>query len=347
MADKLLPCEKLQAFVKACLVKMNVPDDDAALIADSLTAANLRGVDSHGVVRLPHYSTRLRNGTVKARPQITVERTGPCTAKVNGDAGMGQVVGTRAMAEAVALARESGIGVVTAMNSSHFGAAAYYVRQAVSAGFAAFAMTHADPIMVPFGMKRKALGSNPLAFGAPADGDFPLIIDMSSTNVALGKVIVAQQENKKIPADWGVDETGVSTTDPHKVVGLAPFAGPKGTALAILIETLCAQLAGAPFGQHIPKMYQELDRPRELGHFFLVLDIARFQDPRVFRRRLGQMLKELREEEPAPNCKRVMVAGQPEIEREAQRRKEGIPIGPGVLGELNALAKELGVEQLG
>ncbi len=248
MADTLVPHDKLAAFCTACFEKLGLPPADARLVAETLVESNLRGVESHGVVRLPHYATRLRNGSIKPRPSITVKRTGPATAMVEGDAGMGQLVAVRAMNEAIALARESGAGAVGARNSSHCGAMAYFVELAAKQAMIGIALTHTDPIMTPTGMKRNFLGSNPIAFGAPAGGAPPLVIDMATTNVAWGKVIVARQEGKTIPPDWGVDAEGKPATDPNKVTGLAPMAGPKGYALAAMIEVLCAHLTGCRSG---------------------------------------------------------------------------------------------------
>src|SRR5260221_1537758 len=283
MSERLVPQQKLVSLCAACLEKLGLAAPDANLVAQTLVAANLRGVDSHGVVRLPHYATRLRNGSVKPEPDITLRCTGASAAIVEGDAGMGQLVATRAMQEAILLAKASGVGAVVARNSSHCGACAWFVEMAVKEGMVGIALTHTDPIMVPPGMKRIFLGSNPIAFGAPGGDGPPVIVDMSTTHAAWGKVIVARQEGKPIPLDWGVDANGRATTDAAAVVGLAPTGAHKGYALALIVGILCAHLAGVPFGLHVTKMYGELDRPRNLGHFMLALDIARFADPAVFR----------------------------------------------------------------
>ena len=333
MRETTIPAARLEAFTAACLEKLGVGSADARLVAETLVAANLRGVDSHGVVRLPHYATRLRNGTVNARPNITARRTGPSTALVEGDAGMGQLVAARAMREAIALAKESGAGAVVARNSSHCGACAWFVEMAVKEGLIGVALTHTDSIMVPPGMKRIFLGSNPIAFGAPG-----VIIDMSTTHVAWGKILVARQEGKSIPPDWGIDADGKPTTDPHRVVGLAPTGGHKGYALATMVEILCAQLAGVPFGRHVTKMYGELDKPRNLGHFMLALDVARFTAREGFAQAIGAFLTEIRAEG-------ALAPGDPERRSAERRRSEGIPLGS-TLDELNALAVELAVEKL-
>jgi ureidoglycolate dehydrogenase (NAD+) len=333
----LVPHDKLATFAAACLEKLGLERADARLVAETLVAANLRGVDSHGVVRLPHYATRLRNGTVKARPSITVRNTGPSAAVVEGDAGMGQLVASRAMQEAISLAKKSGVGAVVARNSSHCGACAWFVEMAVREGMIGIALTHTDSIMVPPGMKRIFLGSNPIAFGAPGAQE-PIIIDMSTTHAAWGKVLVARQEGKAIPADWGVDAQGKPTTDAQQVVGLAPTGSHKGYALAAMIEILCAQLAGVPFGRHVTKMYGELDKPRNLGHFMLALDVARFTDPALFQSAIAAFAGEIRDEG-------ALAPGDPERLNAERRRRDGIELGS-ALAELNALAQNLGVAKL-
>ena len=333
----LVPHAKLVSFTAACLEKLGLQAADARLVAETLVAANLRGVDSHGVVRLPHYATRLRNGSVKARPNIALERTGPSTGVVQGDAGMGQLVAARAMEEAIKLAKESGAGAVVARNSSHCGACAWFVEMAAKEGMIGVALTHTDSIMVPPGMKRIFLGSNPIAFGAPGERG-PLVMDLSTTHVAWGKILVARQEGKPIPPDWGVDQDGKPTTDPHAVVGLAPTGGHKGYALAMMVEILCAQLAGVPFGRHVTKMYGELEKPRNLGHFMLALDVGRFTEPGLFLSRIESFANEMRAEG-------ALAPGDPERLSAERRRREGIPLGS-TLQELNALADALGVEKL-
>lgn len=337
MKERLIFPEKLTAFAVACLEKLGLTPQDARLVADTLVAANLRGVDSHGIVRLPHYATRLRNGTIKAQPEIRVQRTGPSAAVVDGDAGMGQIVASRAMSEAIALAAQTGVGAVVARNSSHCGACAWFVEMAVRKGMIGIALTHTDSIMVPPGMKRIFLGSNPIAFGAPG-ASAPIIIDMSTTHAAWGKVLVARQEGKAIPADWGIDAQGKPTTDAQQVVGLAPTGGHKGYALAAMIEILCAQLAGVPFARHVTKMYGELDKPRNLGHFMLALDVPRFTDPALFQSAIAAFVGEI-------HAEGALAPGDPERLNAERRRREGIELGS-TLAELNTLGDELGVAKL-
>jgi ureidoglycolate dehydrogenase (NAD+) len=338
MSDATVESGKLTRFAAACLEKLGLGSADARLVAETLVESNLRGVDSHGVVRLPHYAKRLRNGTVNPRPKISVQRTGASIAVVEGDRGMGQLVAVRAMREAIFLAKESGLGAVGARNSSHCGACAWFVEMAVRKGMIGIALTHTDAIMVPPGMKRIFLGSNPIAFGAPGARE-PVIIDMSTTHAAWGKVLVARQEGKSIPRDWGVDAQGKPATDAQQVVGLAPTGGHKGYALALMIEILCAQLAGVPFGRHVTKMYGELDKARNLGHFMLALDIARFTDQKAFADQIAMLTQEIHDEG-------ALAPGDPERLNAERRRRDGIEIPEATAAELNALAGELGVPKL-
>lgn len=346
MTDTSISPAKLTGFAAACLEKLGLAPGDARLVAESLVQSNLRGVDSHGIVRLPHYATRLRNGTIKPRPDISVRHTGPSTAMVEGDAGMGQLVAARAMHEAISLAKKTGVGAVGARNSSHCGACAYFVELAVKAGMLGVALTHTDSIMVPPGMKNVFLGSNPISFGAPGGAEPPVIIDMSTTHAAWGKVLVARQEGKRIPPDWGVDANGRATTNASEVVGLAPTGGHKGYALALMIEILCAHLTGVPFATHVTKMYGELDKRRNLGHFMLALDIARFTDPALFRAQLDLFVREIRAQPSADPSRPPLAPGDPERLSAARRSKDGVPLPGTLVGELNVLASSLGVELL-
>ena len=346
MTETSVSAAKLTGFAAACLEKLGLAAADARLVAETLVESNLRGVDSHGVVRLPHYAKRLRNGTVNPRPRISVQRTGASTAVVEGDRGMGQLVAVRAMQEAISLARQSGVGAVGARNSSHCGACAYFVELAVRQGLVGVALTHTASIMVPPGMKSIFLGSNPIAFGAPGGREPPVIIDMSTTHAAWGKVIVARQEGKPIPPDWGVNPRGQPTTDANEVVGLAPSGGHKGYALALMIEILCAHLAGVPFGTHVTKMYGELDKPRNLGHFMLALDVARFTDPNLFRSQLDLLVSEIRAQDPADPARPPLAPGDPERLSAARRARDGVPLPDSLVAELNDLAASLGVTRL-
>lgn len=328
--------QKLLRFIERVLMAVNVPQEDAAIVAECLVTANLSGIDSHGVIRLAHYVRRIENGTIKTRPELRFERAAPALGLLDGDDGLGHVITYRACTEAMRLAEEAGSGTVVISNSSHFGMTGYYIKRMVSAGYAAMMMTATDAFLIPFGGRKPFFGTNPLAIGFPTDG-IPLILDMATTSIPYGKVALAQVEGKPIPPDWGFDEEGNPTTDPNRIAGLHPIAGPKGSGLAMVIDIFCSLLAGMPFGPHINKMYGELDQPRKLGHLVAVWDIGRLLPLDVFKQSLGQMITELNAIPPAEGFSGVKYPGQVEGERRQQREANGIPLDPGLYQELAEL----------
>ncbi|MCD6519538.1 MAG: Ldh family oxidoreductase [Anaerolineae bacterium] len=341
-STRLIPAEKLFSFVENVLAAVGVPREDASIVADCLLTANLSGIDTHGVVRLAHYVRRLQNGTIKTKPQLKFERVAPSLGIMDGDDGLGHVVMYNACTHAMELAEESGSGAVVVKNSSHFGMTGFYIMRIVSEGYAGMAMTATDAFLIPFGGRKPFFGTNPIAFGFPTDG-IPVILDMATTSIPYGKIALAKTEGKPIPPDWGFDEEGNPTTDPNRIAGLHPIAGPKGSGLAMIIDIFSSVLSGMPWGPHINKMYTELDKPRKLGHFVWVLDIKRFMPLEEFKRRLGEMLRELNAMPPADGFDFVYYPGQIEGKRREKRRQEGIPIDPGLYQELEELGKRLNV----
>ncbi|MFD1427726.1 ureidoglycolate dehydrogenase [Kroppenstedtia sanguinis] len=326
MATVTVPHEKVHALIEQKLKGWGVPENDAAKVADVLVHADLRGVNSHGSLRTEQYVTRLEAGSINPAPDIGFSATGPVTGVVDGDDGLGHVVGDFAMDRAIGMAKENGVGMVTAMNSSHCGALSYFVQKAADAGLIGIAMTHTDKIVVPFGGKESFLGTNPIAYGVPAKGEKPLILDMATSNVALGKVLQSEAEGKEIPPGWGVDDEGREVTDPSRVKSLVPFGGPKGYGLALIVDIFSGLLAGAAFGPHISKMYGDYDKKRKLGHYFCAINPANFTDPDTFLDQMDRMIRELHEVPPAEGFERVLVPGEIEQMNEACSRTEGIRI---------------------
>ena len=337
--------QRLTAFVAEILVANGVREKDADVVSDCLVFANRSGVDSHGVVRLAHYVTRLANGSIKSKPSLQFYPGGSAVGTVDGDDGLGHVVSRYATDRAIELAARCGIGAVAARNSSHFGMAAYYSLQMAEKGFIGICITPTDKLLVPFGATRPFFGSNPICFAFPSDG-LPVVLDMATTSIPYGKITLAAVEDRKIPDSWAVDETGKPTTDPKKAVGLHPAAGPKGSGLAMAIDILGSVLTGMPFGPHITSMYNELDKPRKLGHLFIAIDVGRFIPLRVFESALADLTGEMASLEPAEGFDRVMYPGQMEGERRTERDKVGIPLEIGLIAELNATAERFGIAPL-
>ena len=337
-----IPVSNLTAFVVDVLHAAGVSRDDSAIVADCLLTANLSGIDSHGVVRLAHYVRRLSNGTIKARPQMRFERTAAAVGYLDGDHGLGHVVGHRAVSEVMELAWAAGTGAVSVGNSSHFGMAGYYALRLAAQGCIGLCMTPTDPFLVPYGGSRPFFGTNALCVGFPAEGA-PVVLDMATTSIPYGKVALAAVEGAAIPADWGLDDGGRPTTDPTRVVGLFPASGPKGSGLAMAVDIFGSVLAGMPWGPHIEKMYGDLDSRRQLGHFFAAWDVRRFLPLDRFKRSLRAMCDELNAVPPAPGFARVTYPGQLEGESRRARAAEGIPLDPGLYSELDELGRSVNV----
>jgi len=338
--------QRLHAFVADVLTAVGVARGDASIVADCLVTANLSGIDSHGVVRLAHYVSRLENGTVKARPELEFARVSPSLGVMDGDDGLGHVVMYRACTQAMELAADSGSGVVIVQNSSHCGMMGFYVKRVVEQGFAALMMTATDAFLIPYGARKPFFGTNPIAFGFPSDGT-PVILDMATTSIPYGKVALAKTEDRPIPSDWGFDEGGEPTSDPNQVAGLHPIAGPKGSGLAMIIDIFSSVLSGMPWGPHINAMYGDMAEPRKLGHFIWLLDINRVMPLEQFTQRVGDMLGEFSALPTAEGFERVFFPGQLEDEMRRMRAVGGIPIDPGLHRELLALGQRLGVSITG
>ncbi len=332
--------------MERALEAVGVPGADAAIVADCLVYANLSGVDSHGVVRLPHYVTRLTNGSIKATPTISIERPRTSILRVHGGDGLGHVVTVRALEEAYEVCREIGTATISIGESSHFGMAGYYLRDITAAGLVGMVTTHTDVRIVPPGARTAFAGTNPIAYGFPTGGE-PLVLDFATTSVSFGKIALARAENRPIPDDWGLDINGEPTTDPHKLEGMHAVAGHKGAGLAMVIDLFSAMFSGMPFGPHINRMYEELESPRKLGHFITLWDIGALIPIDVLRERMDAYIKELHGLPTRSEETDVMYPGEPEARRRAERSTNGIPIERGLLKELNELGSRLKIDGLG
>lgn len=326
------PAPALRDWARRCLTAMDVPDDDAACLADSLVQTSLWGVDSHGIARLPHYLNRLGHGSILARPQVRVVRSGPATAQVHGGQGLGIVVAHRANRLAMDIARETGVAAVGVSDSSHCGAVGLYSRAAAEAGLVGVAFTHSDAIAAPFGGHAPFLGTNPVSVAVPRQDGPPVCLDMASTAIPWNRVMNARREGHALPAGVALDEAGRDATDPQAARALRPLGGPqqgyKGYGLALMIELLCGPLNGNPFGPHISPMYEQLDRARRLGAFFMVIDPARFAGGPLLGAAVAQMAAELAAQPGQPR-----MPGDPEQAAQARRLRSGIPVEPGLWRE--------------
>ena len=348
---RTIPVEVLKAFCIAVLDKVGVPPGEAVEIIDNLVEADLRGVESHGVVRMPIYVQRLAALATNPRPKIKIVHDTASTAVVDGDNGMGQIVSLRAMQIAIDKAKASDVcSFVSVRNSNHFGAAAEYAKMACAHDMIGFAFTIGGiNHMVPWGGAEAMLGNNPFAVALPAGRELPVVLDMACSVAARGKIIVAAKEGVPIPPDWAVGPDGQPTTDAIEALKgfVQPVGGPKGYALTLVIGLLSSMLSGANFGREVTHMYNDFERPQNIGHLFGALPIQLFEDIGVYRQRMEKAVVEMRAARRAAGVERIYLPGEREELSAARLRAEGIPIGLGVLAELDEMGTRYGLSLSG
>jgi ureidoglycolate dehydrogenase (NAD+) len=333
----------LQRFVQSCFVQAGLSEENAELVARSLVSSNLRGIDSHGVARLPHYLNRIRHGSINPRPNIQTHRHAPALARVDGDHGMGQLSMQRATDESIALAREAGAGWVAVENSTHCGALAFYALQITKANMMAFVFTHSDSMVVPHAGKYAFCGTNPLCFAAPGEDGNNLCLDMATSIVPWNTISNAAIEGVPIPDHWAVDGDGVATTNPKDVKGVHAFGEYKGSGLGLMIDVFCSFLLGSPYGPHIGAMYGDPTVKRLLGGLVGAIDISKFRPPEQFRSTVAALMHEWTTQARADESEPILYPGQPEQITREQRLAHGIPIGVNLHAIFSKLSTELGV----
>ena len=345
--------EALVTFSAELFMAAGLPETDARLVTDTLVASSLRGIDSHGIARIPHYLRRIQQGSIKPCPQIVSQKLSASTALVSGDHGLGQLAMCRATEAAIELAQQTGAGWVSVNESSHCGALAYYGLKIADAGMIGFVFTHVDSMVIPYGARKPFCGTNPICITAPRASrgagqhkTGAACLDMATSKIPWNVVVNATIENASIEQGWGVDREGNDTTHPEDVTGLYPFGGYKGSGLGLMIDILCSLLSGAPFGPDIPVMYGDLKQQRHLGGLVGAIDISRFVPVEQFCARMEELLGRWNTQTPQQEGERVLFPGEPELIERENRLQNGIPVGQNVLGELNEAADFYGVPKL-
>ena len=337
-------------FAADVFAAVGLAREPAQTAAATLLLADLRGVESHGLARLPFYVARIRRGLIDVGAELTVVRECAATIALDAHNGLGLVQAPRAMARCIAKAEESGLCFATVRGSNHLGIAGAYALMAAQRGLGGIAMTNASPLVVPtFGAEAR-LGTNPIAIAVPTGAgpsSPPLVLDMATSAVAWGKIEIARREGKEIPLGWAVDALGIPTSDPHAACWLTPLGGErghKGYALGTMVDVLCGPLAGAAWSARISGSRGPA-QPASIGHAFLAWRIDAFRDPDDFFRDLNEMVEDLRETPPVAGDegRRVLVPGDPETTAEAEHRRTGIPVHHEVVSQLGVLGNELGV----
>ncbi len=347
----------LHEFASSVFQHFGVPTTDANQAADILVLSDLRGIDSHGIARLRSYVSMLSIGRINPRPNIRVVRESLSTATVDGDNGLGLVVGPKANAIAMDKADHAGTGWVAVRHTNHYGIAGWYVLEALKREMIGWAMTNTTKIVAPLWGAEKMLGTNPLAIAFPGLEEPPIVIDMATPAAAFGKIEMAIRTDKPLPNGWAIDRAGHPTTDPHAMVdggAMLPLGadrehgGHKGYCLGALVDLLCGPLSGANWGPFTPPFtLDHAEPPRRvgqgIGHFFGAMRIDAFIDPTEFKRQIDDWIRTFRATKPAPGTSGPLIPGDPERLAEAERRVTGIPLVPAVIEDLRFVAQQTGV----
>jgi LDH2 family malate/lactate/ureidoglycolate dehydrogenase len=339
--------EQLRTFTVAVFQKVGLNAEDAAVVTDSLIEANLRGVDTHGITRiLATYIKRIQKGLMdpKAKPTIVRERAG--TALVDANNGIGQVAAKYCMDLAIAKAKQAGVAYVAVTNSNHYGAAAYWTMMALPHDMIGISATNGPASVAPWGGRKPMLSTNPISFALPAGEERPMVLDLATTTVARGRIVLYAKQNRPLEPGWAFDDRGVPTTDAQTALKglLAPIGGYKGYGLSLVIDLLCGVMTGANYGAHFPGfLAEDFSRPTGVGSIFAAVDVDSFMDLREYKARIDASLREIKTSPLAEGSTRIYIPGEIEAEMTEQRKRDGIPVPEPVVAELEALGQEMGV----
>jgi L-2-hydroxycarboxylate dehydrogenase (NAD+) len=351
---KIFRIDALQEFCRRVFLHFGVPDDDATQASDVLACADLRGIDSHGVARLHSYFDLLNEGMINPKPRISTVCSTLSTATVDGDNGLGLVVGPQANRMAMDMAEKAGSGWISVCNTNHFGIAGYYVLQSLERDLIGWAMTNSAKLVAPLWGAERMLGTNPIAIGFPGKNGPPIVIDMATCAAAYGKIEMARRRGETIPAGWAIDSKGEVTTNPDDAVNggaLSPLGsdrergGHKGYALAMMVDMLCAVLSGANWGPFAPPFALRQEIPthsvgKGIGHFFGAMRIDGFMDLDSFKRQVDEYIRVFRATKPAPGTNGPLIPGDPEREAEKVRREKGVPLLIPIIEDLRDISRK-------
>ncbi len=344
--ERAVAANDLSELAADVFTRAGVPSEEARVVADALVEADLRGMQSHGVLRIPIYVEKIRAGGFRAGHHGTIVRETTGTALLDGEDGLGQVVSLHAMDIAMRKAKSTGIGGVGVLNSNHFGEAAYYVIHAAKGDMIGLIATNGSPNMPAWGGTTKMTGPLPFTAAVPVGRGAPFVIDAALGVTNRGKLIYMAERGERIPLGWGVDREARPTDDPAKVLDggwILPIGGHKGFGITMFLEILSGVLTGARVGSEIRDLYNApRNQSQGLGHFCIAIDPAAFMPLDAFKARMDGMIDMIRASRLGPGVERMVIPGEPELEAKRQRIAQGIPLAAGVLDQLNALARELG-----
>lgn len=336
--------DRLRSFCAQVLQKLQVPQGDAEIVADSLVAANLRGVDTHGVLRLALYVAKIKDGGMRPVSNITTEKETIGTALLNGHDGIGQVISRRAMEMAIRKAKEAGISYVAVRNSNHMGTCAYYSMMALEHDMIGFTATNGAPRLAPTGGIQKLLGNNPWSIAVPAKDRPPVVLDMANSVAAAGKIRILQKIEKPVPEGWALNRYGEPTTDAGEALQgiLLAIGGYKGYGITLMMDLLTGVLADSAYGPRV----KPVDKSAEtagVAHSFMAINLAAFTDVDAYKLRMDGYIDEIKSSTKARGVEVIYLPGEPEHLKVKERSEKGIPLQARVAEELRAVGKDLGV----
>ncbi|MEO6682063.1 MAG: Ldh family oxidoreductase [Ginsengibacter sp.] len=348
----------LYKFAREIFLKIGCSESDAQVAADSLLAADMRGVDSHGVARLSGYVRLWEAKRVNSRPDIKIIHESPSTAVIDGDKGLGLVVAPFAMKVAIEKAHKCGTGWVSVKNSNHFGIAGSHAMMALESDMIGIAMTNASALVAPTFSIERMLGTNPIAVAIPAGKEQPFVGDFATTTASNGKLEILQRKNEETPHGWVQAKDGTPTTNAAALKeggAMLPLGGDrdhgshKGYALGSIVDIFSAVLSGANYGPWVPPFPAYVPMPENqpgegIGHFFGAMRIDAFRPAEEFKKDMDHWINRFKNAKTVEGQKKVYIPGEPETEMEAERKINGIPLLDSVVDDLKEVASKFGVE---
>ena len=341
--------DQLRQFITNAMLQLGLPPADAAVVGGLMAEADLQGSDGHGVIRLPQYARRIRAGGTNVKPNIKVVQERPGMALLDGDNGMGHLVMQRAAQMAIDKARVCGVAWVGTQFSNHAGPASLYARMPMAQNMIGlyFAVGNANHLP-PWGGLDMLLSTNPIAVALPGGDEPPVVLDMATTVAAYGKVKAKAQRGETMPVGWMIDRLGQPLTDPKRADEgfLMPIGGYKGYGLALIVGLLAGTLNGAAMGSEVVDFNHDETSVTNTGQAILAIDLSAFGDVDAFKARVDRLVRELRDSERMPGVERIWLPGEQSHERRAQYERDGIPLAPALMAQLDKVALELGVPSL-
>jgi LDH2 family malate/lactate/ureidoglycolate dehydrogenase len=344
----VVPYDDTFAWVKELFQATGMDEEDAILTADNLVTADVRGVYSHGIIRVPIYIKRLQEKVNNPHGKVEIIRNMGATAVMDGNNAMGQVVGVHAMKLAIEKAKEFGVGYVSVKGSNHYGACAHFTMMALPEDMIGISGTIGSTlILCPWGGKTPLLGNNPFSTAIPALNRDPIVMDMANSVVAKGKVFMAMKTNQPaIPETWALAPDGSPTTDPNQAFlgTLRPVGDHKGYGLTLVTGILSSVLSGGSFGKQIEDLYEEFSTPQNIGHYMQAINISAFIDPLEFKSRVDEIIDMMHNSEKKSGIEEILVPGEMEARTARKQRKEGILYPTALIRDLQDISAKLGVK---